>query len=129
VISCWLITHILSRAFSVSRDDDLLSRMWAVVATIFVYRYAYEETIAAVLSRIGATLMSFVLCLAYLVLFLFSVRAMAMPIGIGTVLMIFLRRHDYVIITGMTTAVVMVVAAVIPDMLGNNLFCAWSTRL
>lgn len=115
VISYWLVTHILSHAFSVSRDDDLLAGMWAVVATIFVYRYAYEDSIAAALSRIVATLMSFVLCLAYLVFFPFSVWAMAMLIGIGTVLMIFLRRRDDVITTGITTTVVMVVAAISPD--------------
>jgi len=115
VISYWLITHILSRAISISRDDDLLAGMWAVVATIFVYRYAYEETITAALSRIVATLMSFTLCLAYLLFFPFSVWAMAMLIGIGTVLMIFLRRRDDVITTGITTAVVMVVAAISPE--------------
>jgi uncharacterized membrane protein YccC len=115
VISYWLVTHILSRAIAVSHDDDLLAGMWAVVATIFVYRYAYEDTIAAALSRIGATLMSFMLCLAYLAFFPFSVGAMAMLIGIGTVLMIFLRRRDDVITTGITTAVVMVVAAISPQ--------------
>ena len=36
VISCWLITHTLARAFAVSRDEELLGGMWAVVATIFV---------------------------------------------------------------------------------------------
>jgi uncharacterized membrane protein YgaE (UPF0421/DUF939 family) len=112
VISYWLVTHILSRAFSVSHDDDLLAGMWAVVATIFVYRYAYQDTIAAALSRIVATLMSFMLCLAYLVFLPFSVWAMAMLIGIGTVLMIFLRRREDVITTGITTAVV---AAISPD--------------
>ena len=115
VISYWLVTHILSRALSVSRDDDLLAGMWAVVATIFVYRYAYEDTIAAALSRVAATLMSFALCFAYLVFLPFSVWAMAMLIGIGTVLMMFLRRRDDVITTGITTAVVMVVAAISPD--------------
>jgi hypothetical protein len=33
-----LITHILANTYSISRDDDLLGGMWAVVATIFVYR-------------------------------------------------------------------------------------------
>ena len=40
VISYWLITHFLAHTFSVSLDDDLLGGMWAVAATIFVYRYA-----------------------------------------------------------------------------------------
>jgi hypothetical protein len=63
VISYWLITHLLAHTFSVARDDDLLGGMWAVIATVFVYRYGYDQTIAAALSRIAATLLSFVLCL------------------------------------------------------------------
>jgi hypothetical protein len=47
VISYWLITHLLSRAFSVSWADQLLGGMWAVVATIFVHRYSYEESVVA----------------------------------------------------------------------------------
>jgi hypothetical protein len=47
VISYWLVTHMLAQVFSVSRDDDLLGGMWAVVATIFVYRYSYEESAGA----------------------------------------------------------------------------------
>jgi hypothetical protein len=45
VISYWLITHLLARFFSVSRDDDLLGGMWAVVVTSFVYRDNYEESV------------------------------------------------------------------------------------
>lgn len=66
VVSYWLITHILAHAFSVSRDDDLLGGMWAVVATIFVYRYGYEQTTSAALSRVSATVLSFALCFLYL---------------------------------------------------------------
>ena len=34
LISYWLITNILAREYSVSRDNDLLGGMWAVIATI-----------------------------------------------------------------------------------------------
>jgi hypothetical protein len=61
VISYWLITHMLVQV-SLSRDDDLLGGMWAVAATIFVYRYSYAESIGAALSRMGATALSFALC-------------------------------------------------------------------
>src|SRR6267378_4403172 len=53
VISYWLITHMLAQVFWVSRDDDLLGGMWAVVATIFVYRYSCEASAGASLSRMG----------------------------------------------------------------------------
>jgi uncharacterized membrane protein len=63
-ISYSAITQILAQMFSISRDDDLLGGMWAVVATIFVYRYGYEQSAGAALSRMAATLLSFALCFA-----------------------------------------------------------------
>jgi uncharacterized membrane protein YoaK (UPF0700 family) len=115
VISYWLITHMLVRAFSISRDDDLLGGMWAVVATVFVYRYGYEESVGAALSRMGATTLSFVLCFIYLLFFPFHLWGLAIRIGVGAVAMSLLSRPDDIITTGITTAVVMVVAAVSPN--------------
>src|SRR5277367_1204462 len=100
VISYWLITHMLARAFSVSRDDDLLGGMWAVVATVFVYRYGYEESVGAALSRMGATALSFVLCFIYLLFFPFHLWGLATLIGGGTVAMFLLGRQDDIITTG-----------------------------
>ena len=115
VISYGVITQMLSRASSVARDDDLLGGMWAVIATIFVYRFSYDQTIAAALSRIAATSISFVLCLIYLLFFPFDVWGMATLIGVGALVMVWLGRPDDVITTGITTAVVMVVAAISPE--------------
>jgi uncharacterized membrane protein YgaE (UPF0421/DUF939 family) len=115
VISYSLITHTLAHMFSVSRDDDLLGGMWAVVATIFVYRYGYEQSVSAALSRVSATSLSFILCFMYLLFFPFHLWGMAMLIGIGAVAMSLLGRPEDVITTGITTAVVMVVAAISPD--------------
>jgi uncharacterized membrane protein YgaE (UPF0421/DUF939 family) len=115
VISYWLITHLLAHVFPVSRDDDLLGGMWAVVATIFVYRYSYEQSTGAALSRMAATSLSFALCFVYLLFFPSQVWGMAVLIGIGAIAMSVLDRPDDVITTGITTAVVMVVAAISPD--------------
>lgn len=115
VISYWLITHLLTRAFSVSRDDDLLGGMWAVVATVFVYRYSYEQSVGGALSRMAATALSFALCFVYLLLFPFQVWGMAALIGLGAIAMSLLGRPDNVITTSITTAVVMVVAAISPE--------------
>ena len=115
VISYWLITHLLAHVFPVSRDDDLLGGMWAVVATVFVYRYSYEQSTGAALSRMAATSLSFALCFIYLLFFPSQVWGMAVLIGIGAVAMSVLDRPDDVITTGITTAVVMVVAAISPD--------------
>jgi uncharacterized membrane protein YccC len=115
VISYWLITHILVHILSVSREDDLLGGMWAVVATVFVYRYCYEESVRAALSRMAATSVSFALCLLYLLMFPFHLWGLGALIGIGAAVMTLIGRSDDTITTGITTAVVMVVAAISPQ--------------
>jgi uncharacterized membrane protein YgaE (UPF0421/DUF939 family) len=114
VLSYWLITHILANTYSISRDDDLLGGMWAVAATIFVYRYSHAESVRAALSRMAATSVSFSLCLAYLMMFPFHLWGMAALIGIGTIVVTIMGRPDDAITTGITIAVVMVVAALSP---------------
>jgi uncharacterized membrane protein YccC len=113
-ISYWLITHILASTYSISRDDDLLGGMWAVAATIFVYRYSHAESVRAALSRMAATSISFVLCLVYLLIFPFHVWGMAALIGTGAIVVTIMGRPDDTITTGITIAVVMVVAALSP---------------
>jgi uncharacterized membrane protein YgaE (UPF0421/DUF939 family) len=114
VISYWLITHLLARVFSVSRDDDLLGGMWAAVATIFVYRFSYEQSISAALARMAATSVSFALCLIYLLALPFHLWGMAVLIGISAVAMSLIQRPDDIVTTAITTVVVMVVAAISP---------------
>ena len=114
-ISYWLITRILADAYSVSTDDDLLGGMWAVVATIFVYRYSHAESVRAALSRMAATAVSFALCLVYLLIFPFHIWGMAALIGIGVIVVTTMGRPDDTITTGITIAVVMVVAALSPQ--------------
>src|SRR5580698_11032740 len=82
VISFELITHLLAHIYSISRDDDLLGGMWSVVATIFVYRFSRVQSMSAALSRAAATMLSFTLCLVYLLIFPFHVMGMAVLIGI-----------------------------------------------
>jgi uncharacterized membrane protein YccC len=113
-ISYWLITHILAETYSISKDDDLLGGMWAVVATIFVYRDSKAEIVCSALSRMAATAVSFALCLVYLLIFPFHLWGMAALIGIGTVVVTIIGRPDDSVTTGITIAVVMVVAALSP---------------
>ncbi len=105
MITYWLITRMLAHMLSVSRDDDLLGGMWAVVATVFVYRYSYEESVGAALSRMGATSLSFALCFIYLLFFPFHFWGMATLIGVGAVAMSLLGRADDVITTGINAKV------------------------
>src|SRR5271163_1379731 len=115
LISYALITQLLARAYSVSREDDLLGGMWAVVATVFVYRESYQKSMRAALSRMSATFLSFALCLVYLLILPFNPVGMAALIGIGAVILILVDRADDVITAGITTAVVMVVAGIAPQ--------------
>jgi uncharacterized membrane protein YccC len=115
LISYWLITSILTREYSVSRDDDLLGGMWAAVATIFVYRQSYIESARAALSRTLATLVSFGFCLIYLLIFPFHVVGMAALIGIVAIILSLVRRSEDIITAAITTAVVMVVAGISPE--------------
>src|SRR5271170_5537700 len=101
-ISYWVITRILANTYSVSRDDDLLGGMWAVAATIFVYRYCHAESVSAALSCMAATTVSFALCLVYLLIFPFHVWGMAALIGTGAVVVTIMGRPDDTITTGIT---------------------------
>ena len=56
LITYWLVTSALSHVYSLSRDDDLLGGMWAVLATIFVLRDSFGKSVAAAVSRIGVGL-------------------------------------------------------------------------
>ena len=62
----------------------------------------------------AATLLSFALCLAYLLILPFTVWGMAALIGFGALVMTLVGRPQDVITTGITTAVVMVAAALTP---------------
>jgi uncharacterized membrane protein YccC len=55
------------------------------------------------------------LCLPYLLLFPFTPVGLATLLGIGTLVMALLGRRDDITTTGITTAVVMVVAAISPN--------------
>ena len=110
-----LITHILAAAYSVSRDDDLLGGMWAMVATVFAYRYREAESIHAALSRLVATSVSFGLCLGYLLLLPSNVWGMAALIGVGTIVITMMGRPDDAITVGITIAVIMIVAEISPQ--------------
>jgi len=112
-ISYWIITYSL--APFVDRAADFLGGMWAAVATVFVFRDTRAGSVSAGLSRLIATCVSFALCLLYLLLFPFQPVGMAAVIGVGTVVMMLLGRREDIVTTGITTAVVMVVAGMSPQ--------------
>jgi uncharacterized membrane protein YccC len=115
LITYLIVIHVLAPIHSISKASDMLGGMWAVIATLFVYRESHRESINAALMRVSATLLSFVLCLVYLLIFSFHPLGLAILIGLGTFLLMAVGRDDLVITAGITTAVVMVVAAVSPQ--------------
>ena len=110
----WLVADLLSRIHSVSSADDLLGGMWAAIATIFVSRVSYHESIAAALTRISATTVSFVFCLIYLIFLPFHAWALALLIGVSALSVILVGRPGDAITAGITTTVILVVAALSP---------------
>lgn len=111
-ISYWISTYGL--APFVDKDPDFLGGMWAAVATVLVFRDTSAGSVSRGLSLLIATCVSFALCLLYLLLFPFQPVGMATVIGIGTVVMMLLGRREDIGTTGITTTVVMVVAATSP---------------
>jgi uncharacterized membrane protein YccC len=115
VITYLLVTSVLSRLYFVSRNDDLLGGLWAVIATIFVIRDSYQHSVSAAVSRMAATTVSFVVCLIYLLLLPFHAWALAVLIGVSAIIATLIGRPEDAITAAITTAVVMLVAAVTPQ--------------
>jgi uncharacterized membrane protein YccC len=115
VITYLLVTSVLSRLYFVSRNDDLLGGLWAVIATIFVIRDSYQHSVSAAISRMAATTVSFVVCLIYLLFLPFHAWALAVLIGVSAIIATLIGRPEDAITAAITTAVVMLVAAVTPQ--------------
>jgi uncharacterized membrane protein YgaE (UPF0421/DUF939 family) len=112
-----LITYYVLEPF-VNHPNDLLGGMWATVAAVFAFKDSRDLSLRAGVARFFATCVSFVLTFVYLLLLPFSPVGMAVIIGIGTLVVMLLGRRADVVTTGITTAVIMVVAGVGPASLG-----------
>jgi uncharacterized membrane protein YccC len=115
LVAYLLTTQLLSRLYFISRDDDLLGGMWAVIATIFVNRASYQQSWTAAVSRTTATFLSLVICLIYLVFLPFHVWALPVLIGVTAAASTLIGRPEDAIIAAITTAVLMIVVAVSPQ--------------
>jgi uncharacterized membrane protein YccC len=98
LITYWIMTHTLSRFVDV--PSDFLGGMWAVAATVFVFRETRLRSLSAGIARLIATCVSFALCLLYLLLFPFTPVGMAALIAIGTLVLALLGRRDDIITAG-----------------------------
>jgi uncharacterized membrane protein YccC len=116
-LACLISYTITTRVLSpfVAEPDTLLGGMWATVATVFVFRETRASSQAAGISRLIATGVSFALCLDYLLVLPFHPAGLAALLGAGTLILMALGRRDDMVTTGITTTVVMVVAAMSPQ--------------
>ena len=114
LVAYWLTVHGLSRIHSVSTADDVLGGIWAVIATLFVYRSSYDGTATAALSRMAATLLSFFVCLIYLLILPVRPVGLAAMIGVSGLAATLLGRPDDAMTASITTAIVLGVASLSP---------------
>jgi uncharacterized membrane protein YccC len=108
-----ITTSLLASA--TGRGDDLLGGMWAAVAAAFVFRDKRADSLAAGVSRLVSTCVSFALCLLYLGFLPPVMIGIPILVIVGTLVMILLNRHDDIITTAITTIVVMGVAIISPE--------------
>ena len=114
LITYWLATRILAHVYLLSRDDELIGGLWAVIATIFVLRDSYRHSMTAAVTRMAATAVSFVLCLIYLIFLPFNIWAMAALIGLSALAVTLIGRPGDALTAAITTAVIMGVTALNP---------------
>jgi hypothetical protein len=119
-ISYTITTQLLTRF--VDEPTTVLGGLFAVIATVFVFRESRVSNLSAGLARFIATCVSFAVCLPYLLIFPFSGLGMAVAIGFGAIVMILLGRGDHIVTTGITIAVVLVVAGLNPHEAWRQLF-------
>jgi len=115
LITYLLATDVLSHVYFLSHDDELLGGMWAVIATVFVLRSSYKQSISAALSRVMATIVSFALCLIYLAFLPFHPWALAVLVCASALAATLIGRPGDAVTAAITTTVVLVVAAVSPQ--------------
>jgi uncharacterized membrane protein YccC len=114
LITYWLATRMLGHVYLLSRADELVGGLWAVIATIFVLRDSYRHSMTAAVTRMAATAVSFVLCLIYLIFLPFDIWAMAALIGLSALAVTLIGRPGDAITAAITTTVIMGVAALSP---------------
>jgi len=114
LLTYWLVAYPLSHVHTEPTAAKLIGALWAVISTIFVYRFSDHESVKAAVSRTSATVAAFVLCTVYLVFLPFHPWALALLVGLSALAVTLIGRPGDAITAAITAAVLMVVAAVSP---------------
>ncbi|MCX4578392.1 FUSC family protein [Streptomyces sp. NBC_01571] len=113
LLSYWAATNIWSGAHQ-SYEDVQLGGMWAAISAIFVCRECEGKSLAAAVARMSATLVSFALCLVYLVFLPFHIWGLALLVSLSVLVPGLVGRPGDEATAAITTTVVMVVAGLSP---------------
>jgi len=111
-ISYLVGAHVLGAA---DPHAPLLGGIWTAISTAFVFRDSRAKSLVAGVSRVVATLASFVLCFVYLYSLPPNVVGMAILLMIGTFVMLLMDRRDDITVMAATTIVVLAVAMGTPE--------------
>jgi uncharacterized membrane protein YccC len=109
-----LVVWLSSLVPWVGSTDHIVGGVWAVIATIIVSKNSYEQTAAAVVSRVYGTLVGIVLCLVYLIFFPFHVWGLALLIGLSAFVTVLIGRPGDAPAAAITTAVLIGLAQLNP---------------
>lgn len=90
--------------------------MWAVISAIIVIESSHSETFVSARNRILGTIVGALVSGIYLFLFPFSVIGFTVAIGIGVLICYLFRIPKAVKLTGITIAVVIIVATIDKDL-------------
>jgi len=114
LVSYWLIADVLSRLSAVGRTQAIIGGLWAAIATIFVSKSSYEQSVAAAVSRVAGTLVSFVVCFLYLIFLPVHLWAFALLIGVSALAPTLAGRPADAPTAAITTAVLLAIAVLDP---------------
>ena len=112
--SYWLIADLLSPLVTGSRTEHIIGGLWAAIATIFVSKSSYEQSVAAAVSRVAGTLVSFAVCFVYLIFLPVHLWAFALLIGVSALVPALTGRTADVTTAAITTAVLLALAPLNP---------------
>ena len=114
LVSYWLVADLLPRLHEVSRTEEIIGGLWAAIATIFVSKSSYQQSVAAAVSRVAGTLVSFVVCFVYLIFLPVHLWAFALLIGVSALAPTLAGRQADAATAAITTAVLLAIAALDP---------------
>ncbi|MEU0837441.1 FUSC family protein [Streptomyces sp. NPDC005969] len=113
LLSYWAATRIWSSTHQ-PYENGQLGGMWAAISTIFVVRECKRKSVTVAISRMSATLISFILCLVYLAFLPFQAWGLALLVGLSVLVPGLVGRPGDEATAAITTTVVMVVAGLNP---------------